>query len=451
MVKLQSLLNHCTMESIVAYQEGKAVQWQQLCQQINQWRTTLEQCPEQQIVLYDTDSLRFSAALLAIWQSGKQAIIPGDNLPGTLQLISHSCRVGIGEFPAEGPIQALQPALKPSNKPFLGLAENIAALTIFTSGSSGEPKPISKRLDQLQSEIEHLEQQWGALAQGCRIIASVSHQHIYGLLFKILWPLCADRPFINQQLSYPEELFEQLAVGKTVLISSPAHLKRLPETLPWHSLKQPPLLTFSSGGPLSQAESLRVAALLGCPISEVYGSSETGGIAHRQQLTESHNSPWQTLPGVEVQQSENGTLMVRSAHLENDQWYTTADRIALESSGVFQLAGRVDRIAKIEGKRIALERIEALLNQQPEVIEAKVVQLSEPREQLVAVVALGPEGLQLLAQGKRALSQQLRQRLAKHIERIAIPRKWRYVEHLPHNSQGKVTHATLLALFEKKL
>lgn len=448
MVKLHTLLSKSADETIVSYQQQKVFRWQQLRQQIDCWRAILNNQSAKQIVLYQPDSFLFTAALLAIWHSGKTAIIPGNNLPSTLTQVSRICSIGIGEFPADAPIQTLLPSMDGASLEISELTTDLPALTIFTSGSSGEPKPVNKRIDQLQSEIQHLEQLWGTQAAGCRIAANISHQHIYGLLFKVLWPLCSGRPFINQQLSYPEEVFACLNRDNTVLLSSPAHLKRLPESLAWQSLTQPPALVFSSGGPLSQNDSLRAAALLGTPISEVYGSSETGGIAQRRQQPAEINAPWQVLPGVEIKQAKNGTLMVRSAHLESDQWYTSADRITLLENGRFQLAGRIDRIAKVEGKRISLEKIEELLNQHPWITESKVLALSNEREQLAAVVALNPQGHQQLAQGKRALNQQFRELLCQHIERIAIPRKWRYLEQLPYNSQGKVTQASLLALFE---
>lgn len=449
MISLHNLLSSADDAVLVGYRDGSALHWAALRQQIAKWQLTLTNCPATQIILYQRDSLAFAAALLAIWHSGKTAIIPGDNLPGTLQLLIQHYHYGIGELEGGEGIQLLTPSLDaaPLNT---ALSPRHPALVIFTSGSSGEPKPIHKRLDQLESELQHLQQLWGTQAANCRVIASVSHQHIYGLLFKVLWPLCTGRPIINEQLSYPEEIVQALQGDPAMLISSPAHLKRLPETLPWQQIT-PPVLTFSSGGPLPQVDSLRAAALLRCPISEVYGSSESGGVAQRQQHDPQLDAPWQPLPGVEIAQAENCALMVRSAHLEDDQWYTSADHVTLLADGSFRLSGRLDRIAKVEGKRISLERIEALLNQHPWLIEARVLQLTDEREQLAAVVVLSRQGNQQLASGKHPLNQQLRAALANHIDRIAIPRKWRYVQQLPHNDQGKITRASLLALFEKEL
>lgn len=451
MHNLQQLLTELDPGIIIAYQLETPVTASKLLQQIDAWRVALTSCPQTHIALFDHDSIRFTAALLACWHSGKTVIIPGDNLPGTLTQVSKLTTVGIGDFPNDESIQTIR--YKQNNftpPPLEILPETHPALIIFTSGSSGAPKAVNKHLNQLNSEIKHLEQLWGTQANNSHIVASISHQHIYGLLFKVLWPLCSSRPFISETCRYPEEILRALQRSKSMLVSSPAHIRRLPKSLPWKSLLQPPTLVFSSGGLLSQKDSLHAHRLLGCPISEIYGSSETGGIAQRQQIHANRNMPWQPLPEVEVTLAESGALKVRSPHLEDNQWYTTADSADLQEDGSFQLGLRLDRIAKIEGKRISLERIEKLLRAHSFVQDVRVLVLKGGREQLAAVVALTLDGKQQLSLGKHMLNQHLRKVLTTHIERIAIPRKWRYIEQLPHNSQGKITHAMLLTLFENK-
>jgi 3-hydroxymyristoyl/3-hydroxydecanoyl-(acyl carrier protein) dehydratase len=49
-------------------------------------------------------------------------------------------------------------------------------------------------------------------------------------------------------------------------------------------------------------------------------------------------------------------------------------------------------------------------------------------------------------EGKAALNGRLRALLADAVEPVALPRRWRYLEALPVNAQGKTTAAQLLAL-----
>ncbi|HRE16020.1 MAG TPA: hypothetical protein PLW86_03000, partial [Rhodocyclaceae bacterium] len=62
---------------------------------------------------------------------------------------------------------------------------SVPTLELFTSGSSGEPKRISKRLIQLEAECRVLESFWGGHIGQAAVLATVPHHHIYGLLFRV--------------------------------------------------------------------------------------------------------------------------------------------------------------------------------------------------------------------------------------------------------------------------
>jgi 3-hydroxymyristoyl/3-hydroxydecanoyl-(acyl carrier protein) dehydratase len=49
-------------------------------------------------------------------------------------------------------------------------------------------------------------------------------------------------------------------------------------------------------------------------------------------------------------------------------------------------------------------------------------------------------------QGRRALTQALRQHLVPHCEALALPRRWRLLSHLPLNAQGKLPQALIETL-----
>lgn len=107
-------------------------------------------------------------------------------------------------------------------------------------------------LRQMANEVQALEQLWGAdLGDAC-IIASVAAQHIYGLLFRVLWPLCAGRSFVRTQLAFPEDMQRASREHPAFAwIASPALLKRMADNLDWPALS-PVRRVFSSGGALPQ-------------------------------------------------------------------------------------------------------------------------------------------------------------------------------------------------------
>ena len=59
---------------------------------------------------------------------------------------------------------------------------NQAQLYFYTSGSTGQPKKIPRSLQQLFNEVCGLDASFD-LPEQAIAIATVSHQHIYGLLF----------------------------------------------------------------------------------------------------------------------------------------------------------------------------------------------------------------------------------------------------------------------------
>jgi acyl-coenzyme A synthetase/AMP-(fatty) acid ligase len=315
----------------------------------------------------------------------------------------------------------------------------------MTSGSTGTPVVFPKQLGQLEREVAGLESVFGERLGKVRLLGTVSHQHIYGLLFRVLWPLSAGRLFESAQLFFAEEIVAHAErASGVVLVSSPAHLKRLPESLP--AARRLFRAVFSSGGPLDFAAAEACRERFGCFPLEIFGSSETGGIAYRERARDA--VPWTSLPGVEVAVDGQGLLRVRSPHLVDDEWLTTSDRAKVLDGGSFELLGRSDRIVKMGEKRVSLSAVEACLTASEWVQEARVVVLGGEREELGAVVVPSAAGRELLARdGKLGLNRQLKAVVAPRVEAVGLPRRFRYVERLPENSQGKVLEAELQALF----
>jgi acyl-coenzyme A synthetase/AMP-(fatty) acid ligase/3-hydroxymyristoyl/3-hydroxydecanoyl-(acyl carrier protein) dehydratase len=320
---------------------------------------------------------------------------------------------------------------------------------LFTSGSTGVPQAIPKKLSQMSREVATLETQFGDLLGAADVMTTVSHQHIYGLLFNVLWPLTAGRAFHARSFSFPQELMAVLAERDGLLVSSPAHLKRLPEHLAWTTMSNRLRAVFSSGGPLPFDVVRETKRLLGLVPIEVYGSSETGGIAWRQQHTRTDEA-WTPIPGLVFRiDPEEGVLEIRSPHLPNEEWFPTADRATSVGNNRFLIRGRVDRIVKIEEKRISLAALECELTASPMVADARVILIEGRRPRIAAFIVPSVIGRSKLAEvGKLVFNRMLRDTLGQSIDPVGIPRIWRYLDALPTNAQGKTTHADLIALLD---
>lgn len=390
------------------------------------------------VALFDPRPGSFAVALLAAWRTGKCVWLAADRQPATVEALRNA-GVVIVELPADRPFVPATPTHQPEP-----LGPDDDALVLFTSGSTGEPKPVRKSLRQLDAEIAALEQVFGARIGEAAVQGTVSHQHVYGLLFRILWPLTAGRAFDARRIEFPGQWAVQARDGD-VLVATPSMLA---SWSPQVTMPRPRLIV-SSGGALPADVAGRISALLGAPIVEVFGSTETGGIAWRDAGTD---GAWQPLPGVEWR-VEDGQLALRSGHLPDPSvWVRTADRVEAREGNGFVLAGRADRIAKIGEKRVSLDGIEARLCESGLVTEARAVIVPSLRRGLAVVAvpsAAGRERWQ--AGGRRALSAELRRALLAHFEPAAVPRHWRFVEALPRNAQGKLTDTAMATLFRPRL
>ncbi|MDM5139222.1 AMP-binding protein [Aeromonas bestiarum] len=397
------------------------------------------------------DSLLFAQALLACALGGHQAILPGhQRLAGLLALRDQfDGLLTDGELPGDG-LDVPQLRLPLADCHGELDAEHASRvperldLTLFSSGSTGEPKAIPKAWPQLEAELRVQMALWGQALAGTRVLASVSHQHIYGLLFRILLPLALGRPFDRRSIDYPEQLAVQTAPW--ALIASPAFLSRLDPAIPAAGCR----LIVSSGGPLQPEDAQQARALLGQLPVEIFGSSETGGIGWRQR--DQAQTPWTPLPGIEVRVGPDQGLLLRSPFLAEDDWLACADRILMKGAG-FELLGRQDRVIKLEEKRISLDEVEARLQALPEVEQAAVLPLQQGQRQILGAVLvlskLGAARWAALGQGRFLLA--LRQQLRPWLEPVALPRSLRRVESMPVNAQGKRPWPQLKELFDEPL
>ncbi len=397
---------------------------------------------------YFQDTYAFATALLGAWHAGKTVFLLADVLPANIASLQSDSTVDgfAGDIPG---VSCVQPGTQSEIPEWKTLDRLSKALVVYTSGSSGPPVAIRKRLSQLFDEVTALAQCFDDRFDDACVCATVSHQHIYGLLFAVLLPLACGRPFSAQRLVFAEDIATELARGGArVLIASPAHLKRLSDNLPWGSAQENLRAVFSSGGPLPDEALPLCQRLLGKTPIEVYGSSETGGVAWRQRQPGGVLS-WHVLPGVTID-VDSETLRVRSAHTDSQGWQTMSDRVRVSQNG-FELLGRSDRILKIEEKRVSLSAVEHALLQTGLIDEVRVLVETGQRTQLIVVAVPSNAGWQVFELGgKQLLNVRLRAALERVIEPTVLPRRWRYVSALPVNAQGKTTEARLLALFDSR-
>jgi len=396
--------------------------------------------------LFEEDSYRFAVGLFALLAAGKRVYIPGENHAGTVEMLSSKGVRFLGTFSAADNPLAVGSADFAASKPLVLKGE----IVVFTSGSTGNAKSIPKSLAQIDSELLAQECLWGERLGVAGIMGTVSHQHFYGLLFCILWPLCSGRCFWRRPFVDPVAMAKKAAFfERSAWVMSPAHLHRLGGDMPWEKEDDSLRAIFSSGGPLAKESAQKILTDSGHLPVEIFGSSETGGIAWRQQKTE--QASWMPLPGVEVSYSDMGALMVRSPFLASEDWYTTEDAAVPVPEGGFLLGDRLDRIVKIEGKRVSLPEVEGRLLDFSSVAEASAVVLSRNRRCVGALLVLTVQGeKEYERRGRKAFIHHLRIELGRRLSAAAVPRVFRFMAKMPRNSQGKLLFREIMQLFDSK-
>jgi acyl-CoA synthetase (AMP-forming)/AMP-acid ligase II/3-hydroxymyristoyl/3-hydroxydecanoyl-(acyl carrier protein) dehydratase len=417
----------------------------------------VERDPRAQWVLSTESTPRFIMGFLALLQAGREIVLPANMQPGSVAEAAGPAAGTLddaalfrlaGRFPFAGEAAGGEAAGGPAPRGdtrFTAVDPERASVSFRTSGTTGAPKVVRKRLAQVERELANLHALWGAALEGRTVRSSVSHEHIYGFLFSAMLPLSMGLPIAAERISSPDAL-DGFRDGGTVLVLSPAFLKRAVAARAAPFAIDPPPVLFSSGGVLPGEVAEAARRVFRAPVREIYGSTETGGIAHRSG---GEGEPWVCFPGISVRMDADSRIEVRSPYLPDDGYFATGDLGRPAGPGAFTLLGRADSIVKIEEKRVALGDVEGRIRESPLVEEAHVVALEDSRQFLAAAVVLSPDGRALLdSAGRRDVTSRLRGHLRSWFVPTVIPRKWRYVEAVPRDAQGKVRRDELAALFE---
>ena len=397
------------------------------------------------VLLFESNIFSFLVRFIALGQEGHTIVLPPNDQQGTIEELAENVDFYAGSIvishlvsldESDTVIQCDEAFFWPTN----------GRVIFYTSGSSSRAKAIVKDWCLLNNEVDVLRGVFKCKPQST-FISTVSHQHIYGLLFRALLPLKLGASIFNT-FEYPEHIVDVMdKCCDAILISSPAFLSRLSKDNVLSQFKEHFTYIFSSGGPLQDASAMTLCQQFSTGIIQVYGSTETGGIAYRQ-LIKKEDVLWHFFPGVScVSTDGDNRLQLFSPFIHQSSMILDDKGIVID--GKLKLLGRIDRTIKLEEKRVNLSQIELKCLEHSWVEEVRLIVLSGDRQILAAIVKLNAFGNEALKDaGKRRINQSIKEHLLTHFELVTLPRKWRYVDELPYNSQGKLPVMELEKLFD---
>lgn len=310
-----------------------------------------------------------------------------------------------------------------SIKPANGLKfDPQAKFYLQTSGSSGKSKMIEKSLAQMIKESEYLATELNFSSQNT-FFSSVSHRHMFGLTFKVFLPLVLGASVIADELNYPEAILG-LELANHVFIASPVLLGALVQSPAASALKGLSGIV-SAGSPLKKELRDELGRICDARIIEIYGSTETGIVARDEGC------------GLRLFGAVNAGLDGRGALNVSSPWcefFQTNDAASIGDNRL-ALQGRIDRIVKLNDKRVSLESIEAKLLESG--LLADCYCAPHPKfKRIAALLELNCEGLKKFRKiGKKGVAAELKELLKLEFKNSV--RYFKIVEKMPRNQQGK--------------
>jgi acyl-coenzyme A synthetase/AMP-(fatty) acid ligase len=439
------LITHAP-DAIVAWRAGRPVSARRFLGEVRELAARLP--AGSHLLNLCADRYRFSVGLAAAIVAGKISLLPPANTPQLIRQIRDLapdvfCLTDSAQCTVDLPLLRYPDIEIPEREddvamPQIDCRQRIAIL--FTSGSTGTPQPHAKTWGPLIGSVRAAAERLGLRREApCTLLGTVPPQHMYGLESTVLMAWQSGSALSDAQPFYPLDIAAALAAvaAPRLLISTPIHLRALREA----GLDLPELAgVVSATAPLSTRLAQDIEARFNSPLTEIYGSTETGVIATRRTAQDER---WQLLPAVELL-AEGDRLRAVGANIETSS--PLNDRIESCGDGQFLLHGRLADLINIAGKRHSLASLNHLLNGLPGVVDgvfylpdqADAADPDRTARLAACVVAPGMTARQLLAALREA------------IDPAFLPRPLLFVDRLPRNSSGKLPQAQLHALFARR-
>ena len=252
----------------------------------------------------------------------------------------------------------------------------IDGFTFATSGTTGRPKLCRQAMVALHEEAQF----WSGVFPGCaRVVQTVAAHHIYGFLFAVLLPEVTGCPVLDVRMMSPGAVRATL-LPTDLLVGFPTGLAGLLR----QAADLPRGLRVVSATSSLPADTHRAVRSYGAAqVVDIYGSSETGGIAFRSDP----DLPFALLP-----RWRRGSGEGSIEDISTDAEIALPDRVVWESERLIRPVERIDGAVQVAGVNVFPDRVAARLLNQAMVSACRVTldsTLPEPRLRAVIVPVPG--------------------------------------------------------------
>lgn len=320
------------------------------------------------------------------------------------------------------------------------------ALIIFTSGTTGEPRPVRHGQRYLAGQRVQAEHWLGARPGDlCWCTAASGWSKSARNAFVAPW-LRGATALLHEGRFDPEERLETVErEGVDVLCMAPTEYRAVAARAalrPLPSLRH----AVAAGEPLDAGVVGTWREATGVAVHDGYGQTETGAVVGMPIGPPVRpGSMGRPLPGFRVW-VHDGELCIDPASVPTFSLdappgtWRTGDRVSRDDDGYLWFEGRADDVIISAGYRIGPGEVEAALSSHPGVAEAAAVAApDEIRGSVVRAVVVLREGYEPSAGLARSLQEHARAETAPY----KYPRIVDFVSELPRTASGKVRRAAL--------
>jgi cyclohexanecarboxylate-CoA ligase len=377
----------------------------------------------------------------ACWRLGALAV-PIHHLAGVTDVARIVGAVG-PRLVVDGPLPTDAPVTATQTDP------DVAAVVLFTSGSSGVPKGVVHTQGRLAYKARLMADVHG-LTPDDAILMPAPLAHISGLLNGVTVPGVVPMKTVLMPKWDPVHALELIERERiTFMIGPPTFFVSLMGATGFSSAAVASLRLVSSGGAgVTPAFVDEASAVLGCAVKRTYGSTEAPTITTSRPGDDpayARATDGRPTGSVEVRIDTNGEVLVRGPELftgyldaaqnqvafTEDGWFRTGDLGRLDD-GWLTITGRINDIIIRGGENIAVAEVEGALEAHPAVRQAVAVGVPHDRlgEQVVAFLLLAPGASFDLEEGRRWFESQ-------GVARFKTPERVIVVDEIPVMASGK--------------
>jgi len=306
------------------------------------------------------------------------------------------------------------------------------SMLLFTSGTTGKPVGAFKSKENLEKEVDELVK-LVAKYKPKRVLSTVPFVHIYGILTSIILPYKLDINLVLKKHFLPHNLLE-LIEPYTIVVTTPLYIKALLQVKTTKEFKN--VLFISSTAPLDLQSAKDFIKKFNTNLIQLFGSTETGGIAYKEQ----NDELWHPIESVKTDVNSENLLKITSPFVSKFLYESSLKNThgSIQSfdyvefiGNKFKVIGRNSDIFKVGGKRFSSLHVEHILESMDAVTKAFVdvkYKKDELKDECLDIYLESAENITL---------KEVNTILKEKIGNIKFPIKLQIVEKIATTSLGK--------------